>query len=539
LAGCCRRGERKEKRLVAALFLFFGLNFFISADQYIGQIILEKTSFLVNEEFKLSILIPELAPAQFSITAPSIPEGLSIVNGPFIRPGRNGSIVDYYLLPVKEGRFIIESFKVKTAEKTQLTIPVFITAANTFQIMGRFDKVPPIIKWNIPDERYFPGEIIPLQFIIENIETSDLMIETAVRQKQEGYVRKISSSADKNEKQIFAKEVMTGEIYDVSFHDHIFTAIKPGETLLPDVEIFLSKGSAGYRTVLKGIPIFIDKAPGTDSGTGAIGDFIYKYEISDNTISDDKPVVIKLKITGRGNFFGINIPLPFTDNPEFAEITLIKDQSDIAPEGNLFRGYREITCLLKRIKNPVNKNMIPEKLILTIPDFTWFEESYFKLPPGMGFKRAPGVKKEIDFLYNIPVTSDILPESPASLFQGRVAVKLMVIIFVLLLVPAVFFISRKTGKKIFIVSVILSAAAAALFLIYRLVFSPPVYGELKSDSGSNVPVYSIPEIDGNIKTTLEGKTKVSIIDSKDSFYLIKLPEMEEEGWIDKKNIILE
>ncbi len=542
--GKIRRKKGKRERLVTAFFFMIFFCMPVIAEEYAGQIILEKTSFLVNEEFKLSILIPEIPPAKLSVEEPAVPEGLVFLKGPFTRPGRNGSIIDYYLQPVREGRYVIDSFTILSSGKTLLTTPVFITAATTFQIQGSFDKVPPGIKWDIPDEKFYPGEAVPLRFVIENLETTDIIIESAVSRKPEGYVKKTSRLAEKNERIIIPKTVMTGEIYDVLFHDHIFVSFGTGNVMLPDVEIFLSRGEAGYRTILKGVPITIHRAPGSGSGTGAIGNYSYKYEISGKTISNAQGILIKQKIWGKGNFYGINVPPPYVDNPLIAEISILKDKSDAVPDGKLFTGYREVTYSLRKKKGPEMPSSVhggsavppPEFIKLVIPDFTWYEENYTKLPPGMGLKKAPGGVEEIK------IPESFSSETPAENGTGKSAsgsdiARILTIVLAAALIPAVFLITSKNMKKSFAAAITLIFLVATLFVIKTVYMKPPLYGIVFSDLPP-VPVFSIPEETGTMKFRLEIGDRVRITDESNSYYLIETPESG-GGWINKNNLILE
>ncbi len=81
--------------LVAAFLIFFAV-FPLFSEDFSGRIILEKTNFVVGEEFSLSILVPGAAPLMLSIETPKIPGGIRLLKGPYMRPGKSGTVVDYY-----------------------------------------------------------------------------------------------------------------------------------------------------------------------------------------------------------------------------------------------------------------------------------------------------------------------------------------------------------------------------------------------------------------------------------------------------------
>jgi hypothetical protein len=62
-------------------------------------------------------------------------------------------------------------------------------------------------------------------------------------------------------------------------------------------------------------------------------------------------VILKQKISGTGNFYGITMPAPSIGNPEIADISLIKDKYDIAPDYKLFKGSRELIYSIRKKTN--------------------------------------------------------------------------------------------------------------------------------------------------------------------------------------------
>ncbi len=537
------RKTRTWKRLVIFVFLF--VCSYISAEEFTGQIIIEKTSFQINEEFKFTILIPEISPSKLIVEEPIFPDGIETIKGPSIRPGRNGSIIDYIFKANKTGRYIINSFEIKSGRSIMHTTPVFITVASTFQIHGSFDQVPPAIRWDIPEEKYYPGEIIPLRFVIENIENPDLIIESEVSQRTEGYVKKISRKSEKNERTVITKKVMTGEIYDVLFHDHIFVSFKAGNITLPNVEIFLSDGDMGYRAILKGVPIIISSLPKYEKDTGALGSYSYKYEISDNKISDLQAVILKQKITGTGNFYGITMPMPYSSNPEIVNISLIKDKYDVAPDSKLFKGSRELIYSIGKTRTEIgmfgsSKEEYPKNITVTIPDFTWYTENSFRTLSGMELERSQGAVIFLTIeenLYKSPLSDN---QTDKEKKIREILLKIFKIILLISIVPAFFFLIKKKIKKPIIILIIaITLIVIILFFILTKTFvKEPVYGII-GDSAYPLNIYVIPEESAAVKFTVEKGENVEIIGEKEQFYLIETSGNGSKGWIKKENIILE
>ena len=175
-------GERvykraKYTRLVVCIFLFLTVLSLFSED-FSGRIILEKTVFVVGEEFPLQILVPGTAPLMLSVETPKIPAGLRLLKGPYMRPGKSGTVVDYYFRVEKPGRYVLGSFSLKTAVKSGFTPPVFIKAGLKDSQLNGIDDVPPNVKWAVPLRTYYPGEIIPIMFVVENLESPDISLES-------------------------------------------------------------------------------------------------------------------------------------------------------------------------------------------------------------------------------------------------------------------------------------------------------------------------------------------------------------------------
>ena len=547
-----KRKERAGKRLVIFVFL---LSCFSLYAQNSTEITIEKTTLQVNEKSQFTIFVPEISPSKLVIEEPKFPEGIEIVAGPFTRPftrpGRNGSIIDYTFKLNKAGRFLIESFTIKSSNRIMHTTPVFITAISTHpdknKIQGSFNNAPPSVRWEIPKDNYYPGEIIPLCFAIENIENTDLIIESEVSQKTDGYVKKISRTSEKYEKTIIPKKVITGEIYDLIFHDHIFVPFGDGTITLPDAEIYLTEGDTGYKVALKGIPVVISALPEKEGNTGALGNYSYEYEISDNKISNLLSVIFKQKITGTGNFYGITMPAPYTGDPEIADITLLKDIYNIDLAGNphykFFKGSRELIYSIKIKTNNVSlAGVYPKNISVIVPDFSWYPK-YPTAEEGSKLKleKIPGAVlmlnlEEVSLAQSVPEAAQADNEKTRKNLLEKIK-----IIFIIFIVTSLFFVVKKRIKKSVITFLIIILFVAVGFLIITKVFiKQPVYG-IVSDISSPVSVYVIPETEGSgaVKFSVENNETVRIIGEKDCFYLIETDTRGNRGWIKKENIIME
>jgi len=525
-----RRKHGKQKRLVITLLFSVLICVLSGADDFTGQIILEKASWSVNEEFKLTILVPEISPSAFDIEEPQFPSSLELVKGPFIRPENTGSVIEYFFRPLMEGRFLIESFRIKNSGRTVLTIPVLITASSAARpaagsVAGP-GSVPPRVRWEIPDDKYYTGEAIPLRFVLENTDNADMFIESSIINKPQGLVRKISRFADKYEKTVTPVNVMTeggaGKIYNILYHDHIFISLESGKIMLPDIEVYLSEGSSGYRKILKGIPLLIHDAADAPPASLSGVNFSFSYEISDKTISPAAPVLITQKISGRGNFYAADVPPPFIDNQDITEITLFRDKYDLFPDGRLFRGSREIIyeVKLKNVSDPLRS----EKITVSIPYLS-----------GNGMIKTPGFTEEIIISAAVrPAVSPQGDEAAGSVFLRYDYLFWTAAVLTAVLLPALFLTTGGKRKRFIIASAVVIMTYPLFSAVKKMYLSPPVYGIVQNNS-AQVPLLVIPEDTGSVKLFILPGDKIKILDGKDNYYLAETASME-KGWIDKEYI---
>ena len=526
----------KYSRLVVFVFLFFTVSSLFSED-FSGRIILEKTAFVVGEEFPLQILVPGTAPLMLSIETPKIPAGLRLLKGPYMRPGKSGTVVDYYFRVEKPGRYVLGSFTLKTAMKTGHTLPVFIKAGkNDSQLNGIAD-VPPNVKWAVPMKTYYPGEIIPIMFVVENLESPEISLETSIFNNNSGIVSRTSRNGTKEEKTVIKKNIMTGSLYDILYHNHIFIPVFPGSLPLPGAEVFISRNGTSFNTYLPEKKIVITPVPSRIKETNAIGSFESDYTLSNNMLHKDEIIIIKRVIEGTGNFYAVNVPVPYTDKPELVEINLLKENLSAVPDGQWFTGTLTVRFSLK-LKKSVRK--IPgEALKVTVPDMTV-----------MRIHSEHGDDRRFEFytlkggFENIDIKSENRgsDSSAASAEKDHPADGFSLPLFyaVLAAAAAVLVFSIKRGKKSF------SALAAVFIIIIILLYfvsifkENKVYGIISTNSQFN-GIYTVPDENSSIKYSAESvpkKLRVQIIGDSQDYYLIIMPDGG-DGWIKKDNIRLE
>ncbi len=535
------RGRIGEYTGLVAVFLLLLSSGVLSAEDFTGKIILEKTNFIVGEEFQLSILVPGIAPLLLSVEAPRLPNGLHHIKGPYMRPGKSGTVVDYYFKVEKAGRFIIGSFSLKTADKTGHTLPVLIKAGqNNFQLSD-IDNVPPSVKWMIPEEKYYPGEIIPLMFAVENLESSDIMIESSIYSNNSGMVKRISRNGEKHEKIIITKKILTGEIFDVLFHDYIFIPFSSGTAVLPGAEVFLSKDEKSHNVFISGKTIDISPFPEQIKTTGAVGEFEYSYTISDRNLFLDDIIVVRTRISGTGNFYGITPPLPYADKPGLVKIVKLKDNLSVRPDGRWFTGFRDISYGIRPVD--LEKEQYLETFKLIIPDIRAMKEVDKTRRDRHGeYYTLRGGEEDIFLTANtrIPEISDPVAsqgeDSRFFIFLYFAGVSSAAVLMFIM-----FLYSRR--KIYFILAVVFIILIVSGFFFYRVFREKGVYGVIFTNS-QPPEIMTVPEEGSSIKKkSLAGVGiydggRVLVKGLYGDYYLIELSDGD-EGWIKKENIRLE
>jgi hypothetical protein len=348
-----------------------------------------------------------------------------------------------------------------------------------------------------------------------------------------------------HEIEFIKKNIMAGDVYDIYFYNYIFVPLTYGKTVLPDIDIFIYDNNFEYRTKLKGEIIDIFKLLDSDNVTGALGNYLYKYEISGDTISDDQAVILKQIISGTGNFYGIEMPVPVVES-KFVQISLLDDKYEIVPAGRFFEGYREVSYIIKKNReniyelNPENQNnKNPEKAIVNIPDFTWYEEDSLHPYARFSLHKTEGKRINLNVLFSTASKNkDVNSETIKNNFSYMIFI--FTALFLCLMLSALFFFITKNGifKNIFIIALIFIVILFAIILLRKLCITSNIFGKILDVSP--VAVFSIPDETGKIRFYVKKGEQVRIISDKNDFYFIEaVINNNMRGWVKKENILKE
>jgi hypothetical protein len=452
-------------------------------------------------------------------------------------PGKSGTVIDYYFKVEKPGRYLLGSYTLKSARKTGYTPPVFIRAGkNNFQLSG-IDNVPPSIKWAIPGKKYYPGEIIPMIFLVENLESDDVYIESSIYGNNSGIVKRVSWNSEKEERIVLTKNILTGEIYDILYHNHIFVPLSSGNITLPGADVFLSKDEKSYNTFITGNAVQIAEFPSSIKNTGAIGNFSYSYTLSDSTLHPDEILIIKVKLEGTGNFYGLKIPVPYTDRPELVEIVKLKENFSAEPDGNWFTGSMTIRYSMK-LKDLPDEN-ISGNIELVVPDVP-------VMKPG---SEHSDIRVSKFYTLNggtepVSITSERKKFSYPNLYteheKGSQIVLFSIAAAVFILASAVAVFGIKNRNRYLISSAAIIVFIILVFLFLFIFKEKEVYGNITPNSHFT-GILTVPEENSSIKYNVQGierEFRVLVKGIYEDYYLIEMPGGG-EGWIIKDNIRLE
>ena len=532
------RGKQFGKFIgLVMISLIFFTSTSLFAEDFTGKIILEKTGFVVGEEFSLSILVPGIAPLMLSVEPPLIPGGIRLLKGPYMRPGKSGTVIDYYFKVEKPGRYLLGSYTLKSARKTGYTPPVFIRAGkNNFQLSG-IDNVPPTVKWAVPLKKYYPGEIIPMIFIVENLESDDVYIESSIYSNNSGIVKRVSWNSEKEERIVLSKNILTGKIYDILYHNYVFVPLSSGNITLPDADVYLSKDEKSYNTFIPGINVQVEGFPSYIKNTGAIGNFSSSYTLSDSVLHPNEILVIKVKLEGTGNFYGLKIPVPYTDRTDLVEIVKLKEDLSVEPEGNWFTGSMTVRYSMKLRDN--SEENISDNIELVIPDMPVMKpgsehseirgSKYYTLAGGT---EAIGITSERE-IFTYPNLYTEHKNSSQIILSFLAAA-----VFILASLAAVFGIINKNRYLISFAAIIVFIIF--IFLLLFIFKEKEVYGNITPNSHFS-GILTVPEENSSIKynvQVIERGLRVLVKGYFENYYLIEMPGGG-EGWIIKDNIRLD
>lgn len=454
---------------------------------------IEKRAFLPGEEIQVQIMVPETTPSKLKITEPELPPEVSIIKGPYINPtAQKKSLIRYYFSSSIPGRYFIERFSFSNQKKTFYTLPFIIEIAGKNPKKAAFSSAVSAI----PDKKIFPGQIVPLRFMIPNLKSEHYKIFSETTGGDKGIV--LESGTKGNHKYV-KKETASYSVTDIICCDNLFVPTSEGKTLLPDIIIKCAGEKEIFEQRITGKTIKTEKFPDKISDSRAVGSFKFTASAEQK----ENIVTIKAILEGTGNFPVIRTPELIAD-PE--EISAVKRETySIQPDGSWFTGKKETIWTLAA-KETIKKTavVIPGWRAMTgSGKYYLFPEKKFEFE----FEgTAPAKKAEKEKTVNFTFT-------PA------------LILFLLSAGSFITLFLMKKRKTAFAVLLIISA------LIFIISLRPgSEYGTVIQNGAE---LRKIPDPEGTLLKSFSSGEKIIISGESGNYFLIT-DENREKGWVEKR-----
>ena len=309
---------------------------------------------VVGRQATISITFDYADAAAVSADPFTLPEGLQLTSGPYIRPyidednpGAAKVEVSYVVAATAPGRYAMPAIMIHAKDSSAATRP-FVLAAGISQ--GDSIVVPPSARWRALVSPIYAGETIPLALELEN-EPSPVTVDKVVVQPPSG--------AFEPAKGLLSPSAVTvGEttLYTVPAAVYEFTPASAGAVVIPaaSVQVGNLSGSAQPLTLT------VLPAPAGIEQTGAIGAFTFRA--STEPVERPGAITLRLEIAGDGNLGYLHLPVPATTNL----LTLDERETrKLAPSLTGYSGSRERIIRYLAAGDGAAS--------LRIPDFSWFD----------------------------------------------------------------------------------------------------------------------------------------------------------------------
>ena len=346
----------QQKRLVAvfALLIVSAVSFLFSTD-FQAEISINPNPVIRGRNIVFTILIDHETVSGLTMIMPELPAGIQHLYGPSIRPvretGKNGIVqnrvkINYTFRGLKTGRFLIDSFVIKTSDN------VFISDAKLLSVgiaLNSSIHIPLEPEWVLLTERVFIGEAVPLLREVYEQEEILFFDNVGITAPKGGVFEQASALG-----QIQINNKADQVLYDLPIDAYIFTPSSTGRVIIPEASVnvndIISKANS--------ISIYVEAIPEEIRITGAIGEFAIHSWLEESSVTAGDEIILHVKISGEGNLNFFHIP-----DPVYKEGTLLstREINNYSAGLNGYSGSRE------NVYRFINDS--PGRSVISIPPF--------------------------------------------------------------------------------------------------------------------------------------------------------------------------
>ena len=328
--GSSRNQALRRRRLAlvgCAIFVFFPALVF--GEKYTLEYEISNNPVGVKDRIYLNIYVNTPKPEDVGVEAPPLPKEIRITSGPKISRVADGGVfitrISYQLRGEQTGRYILKPFIVSVEQET-LETDTRVLEVGLYQ--NRALVMPLEIEWEVPEEKIFVGQSVPVSLWLRNQLEIPLVDFQGVSNPKGAFFEEIDGYGE-------IEIVPAGSqfLYTIPISTYIFTPSQHGRLFLPAAEIE-ALGQQGASAVVR---IDVQPLPQEVRDSGAVGDFSYRSWLDHSAYEFGTVGKLYVLVQGVGNLNFFKMPEP--DLGDLVQ-TEVKETSEIVPVDRGYKGWR-------------------------------------------------------------------------------------------------------------------------------------------------------------------------------------------------------
>ncbi|MDC7241618.1 MAG: hypothetical protein PQJ50_14785, partial [Spirochaetales bacterium] len=298
------------------------------------------------------------------------------------------------------------------------------------------------LKWaSLPDTLYV-GQAVPLILVMNNMEEIILPESISMNTPDSALLEEVSGLGD-----IEFSVMETTTLFNVPMQTWMLTPSRPGTMTLGAARVSV----LGLNRSTESQSITVRPLPEEAAVTGAVGDFRYSYELSEESFTVDDPVTLKVRVEGEGNLNYLVLP-----EPEFPESlnVISRESSSFRASERGFEGYREVQYTITATGEGAFR--------ITVPRFDWLNPGTGRTSSAAGRELNLEAVSLLDSLHNQDLVFTLLGED--QLLKGDPAALYRIPIAYLMLLPGILVLILSRFRRIRKTFLIAGLLVSGLFL---------------------------------------------------------------------------
>ncbi len=333
------------------------------------------------------IVVPWENADQVKVGQPDYPEGLRLITGMYVRPvkrserwgGRVATEISFRVRTQEAGIFPLGPFTVTDGSRSvstgvqEIVVLEYDERNRPFPLQG---------EWEGPEGAVYVGQTFPLILRMRNL--SEIRFPDRIR--TEPPVGALMEKAG-HLGEIETVEINEREAYHVPAGSWMITPTRAGNLRIPSARV----DQSGLTRATGRLNVEVLPLPAGVQESGAVGRFDFTARLSSNETGPGEPVVLTLRVEGRGNLSYLQFPEPAAEG-----LVLVgsEEGQQMGPCMEGYKGYREKAFQYTSSQPGTSRIRVPE---------------WSSLDPGTGL-----IRREDPADYRVSVAAGRGEEAPAA-----------------------------------------------------------------------------------------------------------------------------